>query len=109
MHDPAPPPPSSPDHQPPPSEPVAGGDHAAGAATAHQIMDAVLAWYSQQLLPARRSGDQQLLQELLTRRQECVKDQQRLKDAGPEETARIAADYADRLKNLEGTEPRPEA
>ncbi|MGK5548674.1 hypothetical protein ACSNOH_28660 [Streptomyces sp. URMC 127] len=107
MHDSASPSPS-PDRRPS-SGPAAGGDSTARSATAHEIVDAVLARYTQQLLPVRRSGDQQRLQELMTRRQECLKDQQRLKDAGPEETARIAADYADRLKKLEGTEPHPEA
>ncbi|MFI0742665.1 hypothetical protein ACH4PU_31980 [Streptomyces sp. NPDC021100] len=106
MHDFAAPSPS-PD---PRSGPAAGDDSTAGAgAGAHQILDTVAAWYTQQLLLARRSGDQRRLKELMAGRQECVADQQRLKDAGPEETARIAAAYADRLKELEGTEARPEA
>ncbi|MEU5417801.1 hypothetical protein [Streptomyces sp. NPDC020667] len=78
-------------------------------AAAHQIVDAVAAWYTTQLLLARSSGDRQRLQELMAGRQECEKDQQRLKDAGPKEIARIAADYAERLKELEGTEPSAEA
>ncbi|MBO3681698.1 hypothetical protein [Streptomyces sp. NEAU-YJ-81] len=72
-------------------------------------MGMVIAWYSRQLLLARRSGDQQRLEEFKARRQECVEDQHRLRDAEPEETARIAAAYTARLKELEADEPRPES
>ncbi|MGP4091290.1 hypothetical protein [Streptomyces sp. KR55] len=108
MHDSASP--SSPDPQPPSGPaPGPGGGDAAGYEVAHEIVGNVIAWYSRALLLARRSGDQQRLEELKARRQECVEDQHRLRDAGPEETSRIAADYAARLKELEATEPRPEA
>ncbi|MGP3990802.1 hypothetical protein [Streptomyces sp. 3N207] len=108
MHDPASSP-SSPDRQPQPGQtPDLGGDEP-GYEVAHDIVRTVLAWYSQQLLLARRSGDQQRLEELKARRQECVEDQHRLREAGPEEIARIAAVYTARLKELEAAEPRPES
>lgn len=108
MHDPASP--SSPDQQSP-SEPTPGpdGDTAIGYEVAREIVGNVIAWYSRALLLARRSDEQERLEELKAQRQKCVEDQQRLKDAGPEETARIAADYAARLKELEAAEPGPEA
>ncbi|MFL4908187.1 hypothetical protein ACJ6WF_34515 [Streptomyces sp. MMS24-I2-30] len=110
MHDPASTSPSSPDPQPPPGPaPGPGGDHTASSAAAHQAVLAVLAWYSQQRLLARRSGDHRRLEELTTQRQRCLDDQNRLHDAGPEEIARIAADYAARLKELESSEPQAEA
>ncbi|WP_329169947.1 hypothetical protein OG754_01050 [Streptomyces decoyicus] len=68
----------------------------------------VLAWYSQQLLLARRSGDQQRLEKLKAERQACVDDQHRLMEAGPEEIARIAAVCTARGKELEAGETRPE-
>jgi hypothetical protein len=105
MHDSASP--SSPDPQPP-SGPDGDGN-AVGYELAYEIVGTVIAWYSRALLLARRSGDQQRLEELKAQRQACVEDQHRLKDAGPEETARIAAVYATRLKELESAEPRPEA
>jgi hypothetical protein len=84
-----------------------GGD--AGYEMAHEIVGNVIAWYSRQLLLARRSGDEQRLEELKARRQECVEDQNRLREAGPEEIARIAAVYAARLKELEASEAQPES
>ncbi|MFL4496481.1 hypothetical protein ACJ6WD_35365 [Streptomyces sp. VTCC 41912] len=108
MHDPATPPPSSPQ---PPSQPSPdlGGDEV-GYEVALEILRNVLAWYSEQLLLARRSGDQQRLEELKARRLECVEDQHRLREAGPEETARITAVYAALLKELEAAAPpQPES
>lgn len=110
MHDSASPSPSSPDPHPPSgSAPGPDGGNAVGAEEAHQVVGAVLAWYSQQMLLARRSGDQERLGELTEQRQSCVEDQDRLEDAGPEEIARIAADYAARLEELESVEPQEEA
>lgn len=106
MHDPASSSPSSPDPQPP--SPGPGGDHTASSAAAHQAVGAVLAWYNRQRLLARRSGDHKRLEELTTQRQRCMDDQNRLYDAGPEEIARIAADYAARLEELESSEPQAE-
>ncbi|WP_369386308.1 hypothetical protein AB5J72_00825 [Streptomyces sp. CG1] len=57
-------------------------------------MRAVLAWYNQQRLLARRSGDHKRLKELTAQRQQCLDDQARLQDAGLEEITRIAADCA---------------
>ncbi|MFF5188747.1 hypothetical protein ACFY30_34115 [Streptomyces sp. NPDC000345] len=76
---------------------------------AHEIVGNVIAWYSRQLLLARRSGDEQRLEELKARRQECVEDQNRLRTAGPDEITRIAAVYAARLKELEASEAQPES
>ncbi|MGW7261286.1 hypothetical protein [Streptomyces sp. NPDC054834] len=109
MHDPAS---SSPD-MPPRSQSSGpawdpdGGD--AGYEMAHEIVGNVIAWYSRQLLLARRSGDEQRLEELKARRQDCVEDQNRLREVGPEEIARIAAVYAARLKELEASEAQPES
>ncbi|WP_344406854.1 hypothetical protein [Streptomyces longisporus] len=71
-------------------------------------MGAVIAWYSRHLLLARRSGDQQRLEELTAQRQRCVEDQARLQDAGSEEITRIADSYAALLAELEASEPRAE-
>ncbi|WP_431776302.1 hypothetical protein [Streptomyces cucumeris] len=95
----------------PSSEPAQGpgGDDAVSYEVAYETVGTVIAWYSRALLLARRSGDQQRLEELMTQRQKCVEEQHRLQDAGPKEIARIAAEYASRLKELEATEPRPES
>ncbi|MFF7764152.1 hypothetical protein [Streptomyces griseorubiginosus] len=68
-------------------------------------MGAVIAWYNRQLLLARRSGDQQRLEELTAQRQKPVEDQARLQDAGSEEIARIAGAYSELLAELEASEP----
>ncbi|MGW1364494.1 hypothetical protein ACWCQP_44705 [Streptomyces chartreusis] len=103
MHDPEPssPPPNPPEDStsPPPAGDPAGDD--AGYEVAHEIVGNLIAWYSRQLLLARRSGDQERLEDLKTQRQQCVDDQHRLREAGPEEVARIAASYAARLKELD--------
>ncbi|PBC72371.1 hypothetical protein BX261_7307 [Streptomyces sp. 2321.6] len=106
MHDSALPPPSSPNPSSGPA-PVSGGDDV-GYEAAYETVGAVIAWYSRQLLHARRSGDQQRLEELKAERQECVEDQHRLREAGPEEITRIAAVYTARLNELEASEPPPE-
>lgn len=110
MHDAASSSPSSPDPHPS-SDPAQGpgGDNAVSNEVVHEIVGAVIAWYSRVLLLARRSGDQQRLEELKAQRQTCVADQHRLQDAGPEEIARIAAEYATRLKELEAAEQRGES
>ncbi|GAA3372618.1 hypothetical protein GCM10017744_104860 [Streptomyces antimycoticus] len=108
MHDPASSP-SSPDRPPQPGQAPGPGDETPGYEVAHDIVGLVIAWYSRALLLARRSGDQQRLEELKMQRQKCVEDQQRLQDAGPKEIARIAAEYATRLKELEAAEPGPES
>jgi hypothetical protein len=69
------------------------------AEAALKVVTAVLAGYSRQLLAARRSGDQQRLQEVSARMQECTEDRDRLADAGPEEIERITDLYTERLKN----------
>ncbi|MCQ8835804.1 hypothetical protein [Streptomyces malaysiensis] len=104
MHDPA----SSPDGPSQPGQPLDPGGDSPGYEVAHEIVGMVIAWYSRQLLLARRSGDQQRLDELKTRRQECVEDQHRLRDAEPEEVGRIADVYTERLKELEASESQAE-
>lgn len=102
--------PSPPDPQPPSGPaPAPGGDNAVGYEVAHEIVGNVIAWYSRALLLARRSGDQQRLEELKMQRQKCLEDQRRLQDVGPEETARIAAVYTTLLKELEDAEPPAES
>ncbi|GAA0896803.1 MULTISPECIES: hypothetical protein [Streptomyces violaceusniger group] len=110
MHDAASSSPSSGDPQPS-SEPAQspGGDNAVSYEEAFETVGAVIAWYGRALLLARRSGDQQRLEELKAQRQKCVEEQQRLQDAGPKEIARIAAEYATRLKELESTDQRGES
>ena len=108
MHDPAFSP-SSPDEPPRPGQAPGSGGENPGYEVAHEIVGSVVAWYSRALLLARRSGDQQRLEELKTQRQECVEDQHRLQDAEPKEIARIAAEYATWLRELEAAEPRPES
>ncbi|MEV7470864.1 hypothetical protein AB0O20_30820 [Streptomyces kronopolitis] len=80
-----------------------------GVEEAHEIVGAVLAAYNRQLLLARRAGDQQRLEELMSQQRKCVEDRARLNDAGPEEISRIAALYAELLKGLDVSEPRPES
>jgi len=101
VHDPATPDPqSAPDPTPDPSQ--GGQDGAAGHETAVELVEKVIAWYSQRLLAERRAGaDPQALGELAARRQACVEDRDRLQDADARETARLAALYAARLKDLE--------
>ncbi|MEU7222321.1 hypothetical protein [Streptomyces chrestomyceticus] len=76
---------------------------------AREIVGAVLAWYSRRMLLARRTGDQQRLEELTAERQQGVDDQHRLEEAGPEEITRIASAYAARLRKLEAAETQPGA
>ncbi|MGA4953777.1 hypothetical protein [Streptomyces lydicamycinicus] len=71
-------------------------------------MGAVLSACNRQLLHARRSGDQRRLEELKAQQQKCVEDQVRLRDAAPEEIARIAAVYNELLNELEASEPQAE-
>ncbi|MFI1839766.1 hypothetical protein [Streptomyces olivaceoviridis] len=100
MHDPATPDPqSAPDHTP---GPLPDGQDAAGHEAAVELVEKVIAWYSQRILAERRAGaDPQALSELAARRQACVKDRDRLQDADAPEAARLAALYAARLKDLE--------
>ncbi|MGW3563506.1 hypothetical protein ACWDSL_06330 [Streptomyces sp. NPDC000941] len=72
-----------------------------------QALDAVrevVAWCSAQIAREHRAPvpDEDRLQELQAVRQEALADQARAETASPEEAARIAADYAARLKELNG-------
>lgn len=101
MHDPTTPDPqSAPDHTPAPLPD--GQDGAAGHEAAAELVEKVIAWYSQRILAERRAGAApEALRELAARRQACVEDRDRLEDADAKETARLAALYAARLKDLE--------
>ncbi|WP_382466500.1 hypothetical protein ACFIN9_40910 [Streptomyces noursei] len=103
MHDSTPPPLSSPN---PPSGPAPerGGD-AVEREVAREIVGTVIAWYSKQLLLARHSGDEQRLEQLKAQRLECVEDQRRLDEAGPQEITRIATAYTARWKELDAATP----
>ncbi|MEU5053533.1 hypothetical protein [Streptomyces sp. NPDC021096] len=94
MHDPA--------HPAGPSGDPAHGSSDATADDAFTAVTRVIAWYTQQILAERRSAapDQGRLEQLLERQRACVADRNRLAGAGPEETARIAADYEARVKKL---------
>ncbi len=107
MHDPESREPSVPDEPPPASG--AGQPHDVSYEVAREIVGTVIAWYSRQMLLARRAGDQHRLEELKSRWQQCVDDQHRLEGAGPEEITRIADVYTAHWKELEGTETQPGA
>ncbi|WP_138894531.1 hypothetical protein [Streptomyces chryseus] len=84
------------------NEPATGGDYEAALETVGQV----IAWYSARILAERRSGapDAQLLEKLMSKRQACLEDQERLEGASGEETARIAAAYEALLDELESAE-----
>ncbi|AXE27947.1 hypothetical protein C0216_31105 (plasmid) [Streptomyces globosus] len=69
------------------------------------VVEEVMAWYTRALLAERRAShsDPERLEDLLARRQECLRDRARLEEADAEEIARITASYAARLKELEAT------
>ncbi|MEJ8639935.1 hypothetical protein [Streptomyces sp. MS2.AVA.5] len=75
-----------------------GGDELQAA----DIVRDVVTWYNTQLATERRSPvpDEDRIEELKVGRQAALDDQQRLGTADPQETARIAARYAARLKEL---------
>ncbi|MFF9432003.1 hypothetical protein [Streptomyces sp. NPDC014746] len=92
MHDPA-----SPSEPASPVSPRAPAD----------VVEEVMAWYSRAILAERRAphSDPERLEQLLAQRQECARDRARLEEADAEETARITAAYAARLKELGATGP----
>lgn len=67
---------------------------------AMDIVQKVVAWYNKQIATAYRAPvpDENHIAELKAARQTATDDQARLESAGPEETARIVAAYAARLK-----------
>ncbi|WP_327328680.1 hypothetical protein OG735_41150 (plasmid) [Streptomyces sp. NBC_01210] len=69
---------------------------------AMDIVRDVVTWYNTQLAAERRAPvpDEERIEELQAARQTALEDQQRLGTADTEETARIAALYAARLKEL---------
>ncbi|MEU7088002.1 hypothetical protein [Streptomyces achromogenes] len=101
MHDPSTPDPhSAPDRAgaQPPDDELDG----AGYEVAVELVGQVIAWYSQRILAARRAGaDPRALEELMAQRMECIRDRDRLEAADAQETARLAALYAARLKELQ--------
>ncbi|MGV9761478.1 hypothetical protein ACWDUC_37540 [Streptomyces tricolor] len=79
-----------------------GQDGAAGYEVAVELVEKVIAWYSQRMLAERRAdAAPETLSELAARRQECVEDRDRLQEADAPEVARLTAFYAARLKDLE--------
>lgn len=83
---------SSPDHADIPAEAV------------RQMIGAVIGRYNQQLLAARRSGDQQRQDDIDKQLEACFQDQSRLVEAEPEEVSRLAALYTERRAALEAGE-----
>ncbi|MEU3774310.1 hypothetical protein AB0F11_14110 [Streptomyces sp. NPDC032472] len=77
----------------------------AGSQVPADVVGEVLAWYTRELMAERRAPhpDPERLEHLLARHQEGMQDRARLRDADAEETARITALYAARLKELEAT------
>ncbi|WP_406483815.1 hypothetical protein [Streptomyces platensis] len=73
-----------------------------GEQQATDIVRDVVSWYNTQLAAERRAPvpDEDRIEELKAARQTAIDDQQRLETADPQETARIAALYAARLKEL---------
>ncbi|GGY79025.1 hypothetical protein GCM10010363_69960 [Streptomyces omiyaensis] len=71
------------------------------------VVEEVMAWYSRAILAERRAPNSspERLEQLLAQRQECVRDRARLEEADAEETARITASYAARLRELGATGP----
>ncbi|MFC1405763.1 MULTISPECIES: hypothetical protein [Streptacidiphilus] len=67
---------------------------------ARQRIDAVISWYTKEVMAARRSGDQQLQAALTAQLQACAADRSRLADAEPEDVERLAAEYTQRLNAL---------
>ncbi|MFJ1751278.1 hypothetical protein ACIOJD_34375 [Streptomyces sp. NPDC088116] len=108
VHDPA-----NPDPTPDPGQDPAGAslpDHpdADAGETATELVEWVIAWYSQHILAERRAGaGPQRLKELIAQRQACIADRDQLTDgdADVQEVARLTAVYAARLKELRSSTP----
>ncbi|MCY0954246.1 hypothetical protein [Streptomyces sp. H27-S2] len=75
-----------------------GGDEQDAA----DVVRDVVTWYSTQIAAERRAPvpDDDRIEELNAGRQAALEDQRRLGTADPQETERIAALYAARLKEL---------
>ncbi|GGX29518.1 hypothetical protein [Streptomyces chryseus] len=75
-----------------------GGDEQDAA----DVVRDVVTWYSTQIAAERRAPvpDEDRIEELDAGRQAALEDQQRLATADPQESERIAALYAARLKEL---------
>ncbi|MBP2055894.1 hypothetical protein J2Z21_008910 [Streptomyces griseochromogenes] len=91
-----------PEQLPSPDEPEPA--HAVSREATADIVGEVLAWYRQEILAARcTASDPARLKQLLAEHDACVRDQDRLRDATAQETARIGALYAARLEQLKAT------
>ncbi|WP_158835884.1 hypothetical protein [Streptomyces sp. NRRL S-350] len=88
-------------HTPPSASSPSPEGGGASYEDAKEAVDAVIAWYSRQLLDARRAGDQQRLAELTEQMQACAEDRRGLIDAAPAEIERVVELYTERLKSLE--------
>lgn len=101
MHD-----PTHPDDDPDPLAAHAGddgdGDTGEEYEAAAQAVGAVIAWYSQQLRREHAAArpDTARIERLKADRQAAIADQRALIEAGPQEVARIMADYEARLRDL---------
>ena len=91
-------------HTPPSASPSSPGGDGASIEDARAAIGTVISWYSRELLDARRSGDQQRLEEIRAEMLACAEDRRRLGDASPGEIERLTGLYAERLGNLEAGE-----
>jgi 2-polyprenyl-6-methoxyphenol hydroxylase-like FAD-dependent oxidoreductase len=67
-----------------------------------EMIRAVAAWYSQQILAERRATvpDQARLEDLVARYRACMADQHALEDEDPQEAARLADRYTALYREL---------
>ncbi|WP_329587194.1 hypothetical protein OG500_37675 [Kitasatospora sp. NBC_01250] len=87
-------------HTPPSASSPSPDDDTASYEDAKEAVSAVITWYGRQLLDARRSGDQQRLEELTEQMKVCTEDRRRLVGAAPQEIERLKVLYTERLRNL---------
>ncbi|MFE4822881.1 hypothetical protein ACFRFU_42000 [Streptomyces sp. NPDC056704] len=87
-----------------PDEPDFSGLEAGEAQQAVDIVQAVVAWYTEHITAERRAPlpDEDRIAQLTADRTAAYQDLTRLEDADSEEEGRLAALYAARLRQLEG-------
>ncbi|MDG5803412.1 hypothetical protein P9869_12190 [Streptomyces ossamyceticus] len=98
--------PQDPYPEPPPAGPGEDGGEVGYAVVAEHVRR-VMSWYSEQIGIELRSTDpdQQRLQQLIAERSMCQEALRVLDDAGPEELARVAAEYEERFIQLRRLRP----
>ncbi|MEU3619817.1 hypothetical protein ABZ725_47160 [Streptomyces sp. NPDC006872] len=86
-----------------PDEPDFSGLEEGEAQQAVDIVQAVVAWYTEKIAAERRAPlpDGERIAQLTADRTAAYQDLQRLEDADPEEEDRLAELYAARLRQLE--------